>query len=146
MKEVLLYEPAMCCPTGLCGVSVDETLLRLSSLISSLEKKGVTVKRFSLSSDPQAFVTNQEINALITQKGVEALPATLVNGTLIKTSVYPTKEELEVVLGISLAHPQELFPEGSFCKLNAQAKQDDACKPAFSAEAPSSCCGTKGCC
>ena len=29
MKTMKIFEPAMCCPTGLCGVSVDPELLRV---------------------------------------------------------------------------------------------------------------------
>ena len=48
MKKMFIYEPAMCCPTGLCGVSVDPELLRLSTVISSLQKNGIEIKRYSL--------------------------------------------------------------------------------------------------
>ena len=30
MKKMTIYEPAMCCSTGLCGVGVDTKLLRIS--------------------------------------------------------------------------------------------------------------------
>lgn len=49
MSKVSLYEPAMCCDTGVCGPGVDTELLRVSSIIQTLEKAdGVEVERFNL--------------------------------------------------------------------------------------------------
>lgn len=64
MKKMFIYEPAMCCSTGLCGVSVDPELLRLSTVISSLQKNGVEITRYNLTSAPMAFVNNKEVNRL----------------------------------------------------------------------------------
>ena len=33
MKTMKIYEPAMCCTTGLCGVGVDSELLRVSTVL-----------------------------------------------------------------------------------------------------------------
>lgn len=64
MKKMFIYEPAMFCSTGLCGVSVDPELLRLSTVISSLQKNGVEITRYNLTSAPMAFVNNKEVNRL----------------------------------------------------------------------------------
>jgi len=32
MKTVKIYDPTLCCPTGLCGVNIDPELLRISIL------------------------------------------------------------------------------------------------------------------
>ena len=52
MKKMQIFEPAMCCPTGLCGVGVDPELLRISAVLNSLKKNGVTVDRFNLTDAP----------------------------------------------------------------------------------------------
>jgi len=44
MKKMTIYEPAMCCSTGLCGVGIDKELLRISTVVSSLEKNGVKLR------------------------------------------------------------------------------------------------------
>ena len=62
MKKMFIYEPAMCCSTGLCGVSVDPELLRLSTVISSLQKNGVEITRYNLT---KAYPTNDEIISLL---------------------------------------------------------------------------------
>ena len=52
MKILKIYDPAMCCPTGVCGTSVDTKLVQLANFISSLDKTKFQVKRFGLSTEP----------------------------------------------------------------------------------------------
>lgn len=100
MKKMSIYEPAMCCSTGLCGVGVDPELLRISTVINTLKKKDINVDRYNLSSAPMEFVTNQTINDFINTSGVEELPATVVDGQIVITGRYPTNEEFSKILGI----------------------------------------------
>ena len=37
MKKLELFEPAMCCSTGVCGPSVDEELLMVTSVFETFE-------------------------------------------------------------------------------------------------------------
>ena len=69
MKVLSIYEPAMCCSTGLCGVSVDPELLRISTVFNNLSKNGFEILRYNLSGSPQAFVDNKLINQVLSQKG-----------------------------------------------------------------------------
>lgn len=48
MKSVKIFEPAMCCATGLCGVGVDPELLRISTVIETLKQNNIQVDRFNL--------------------------------------------------------------------------------------------------
>lgn len=104
MKSMSIYEPAMCCETGICGVSIDPELLRISTVFNNLKKNGVSAARFNLSSAPGAFISNIEINKLINTEGVEALPATMVDGKLVKTKAYPTNKEIAAWLEIPVNH------------------------------------------
>lgn len=36
MKKMIIFEPAMCCSTGVCGPGVDPELLRVSTVINNL--------------------------------------------------------------------------------------------------------------
>ena len=107
MNKMTIYEPAMCCSTGLCGVGVDPELLRISTVVNSLNKAGIVIERFNLTNTPMAFVTNADVNKLITDKGVEVLPATLVNGKVVKTSAYPTTKEILKFLDL----PENTLPD-----------------------------------
>ena len=97
---MVIYDPAMCCPTGVCGPSVDKNLLRVSTLLNRLEKQGVTVERHNLSDNPQAFVDNDEVNKLLMNEGIDVLPVTMVEGEVIKKKEYPTDEEFVELLDI----------------------------------------------
>ena len=100
MKKMKIFEPAMCCPTGLCGVGVDPELLRISTVLDMLKKHGVTVDRFNLNSAPAEFISDQTINAYINAKGPEGLPALMVDDEIVITSRYPTNEEISKLLGL----------------------------------------------
>lgn len=100
MKKMVIFDPAMCCPTGVCGPSVDKNLLRVSTLINRLGKKGVLVERHNLNDNPQAFVDNTIINMILNDEGVDILPVTMVDGEIVKTKEYPTDEEFVELLNI----------------------------------------------
>jgi hypothetical protein len=100
MKNMQIYEPAMCCSTGLCGVSIDPELLRISTVLSTLEKNGVRVERFNLSNSPQEFIKNSKVNAFIKENGVEALPLTVLDGEIIVSGRYPKNDEFMKYLDV----------------------------------------------
>lgn len=100
MKEMSIYEPAMCCSTGLCGVGMDPELLRVSTVLNTLKKSGIEVKRYNLSNAPQEFVSNKAVNEFININGVDELPAIVVDGEIVITGRYPTNEEFARLLGI----------------------------------------------
>ncbi len=101
MKKMQIFEPAMCCSTGICGVGVDPELIRISTVINMLNNKGIEVERFNLSNAPQEFIKNNKINELINEKGVDALPATILDGELVVTGRYPTNEEIARMLDVT---------------------------------------------
>ena len=83
MKKMQIFETAMCCSTGLCGVGVDPELLRISTVLNALKKNGIEVDRFNLSGSPQEFVDNKVINKFINEKGVDDLPVTILDGEIV---------------------------------------------------------------
>ncbi len=56
IKKIIIYKPAMCCPTGLCGVSVDPELLRFSTTSNNLKKKGIEIERYNVLSDSNYYL------------------------------------------------------------------------------------------
>ena len=101
MKKVEIFDPAMCCSTGVCGPSVDPNLTRVASAVYSLEQKGVDIKRFNLSNEPAAFADNETVNQVLQEKGVDALPITLLDKKVIKVGAYPTNEEFSTWLEVN---------------------------------------------
>ncbi|KPB05257.1 arsenite efflux transporter metallochaperone ArsD [Bacillus sp. CHD6a] len=102
MPKIEIYDPAMCCATGVCGPSVDPELTRVASAVYSLQQKGVQITRYNLGSEPEPFVTNQLVNDLLMEKGPDCLPVVLVDGKVRKVSDYPTNEEFAEWTGIKV--------------------------------------------
>lgn len=115
MKKIRIYEPAMCCSTGVCGVSVDPELLRMSSLVEKLDKKGIDIKRFNLNNAPQEFIENKKVNEILNQKGEDVLPLTIVDDEIIKSGAYPSNEEFEEILSIKIDEKNEEDESSGCC-------------------------------
>lgn len=97
-REVAIYDPPMCCPTGLCGPSVDPVLLDINEAVVTLKSEGVRVERYLLNAQPQAFLSNPEVYRLVRERQMAALPITVVGGRIVKTGSYPTLAELRQAL------------------------------------------------
>src|SRR5512143_1190714 len=82
--DVEFFDPPMCCPTGLCGPTLDQTLLDVNEMILALQRENVRVERYQISSNPNAFLNNAEVMKLVHEKQMEALPIIAVRGKVIK--------------------------------------------------------------
>lgn len=90
----------MCCPSGVCGTSVDTKLLQLANFLNSLDKKIFEVKRFGLSTNPQEYVSNSEVSRLLNEEGVESLPLIFLDDELLFKKDYPSVIELSSKMGL----------------------------------------------
>lgn len=100
MKKMIIFDPAMCCSTGVCGPSVDKELLRVATLLSNLRRKGIEVERHNLTNNPQKFVDTKIISTMLLNEGIEVLPITMVDNEVVKTKAYPTNEEFLCLLDL----------------------------------------------
>lgn len=96
--DVEIFDPPMCCPTGLCGPTPDQTLLDLNEMILSLQKEGYQVVRYQMASHPQAFLANQDVMRLVREKQMAALPIVIVRGQIIAEGSYPKLAEIQSAL------------------------------------------------
>jgi len=95
MTTIQIFDPAMCCSTGVCGVDVDQSLIEFAADVDWLKKQGVTVERFNLAQQPQAFASHAAIRELLDKHGEAALPAILVKGEVRHRGVpYPSRDQL----------------------------------------------------
>jgi hypothetical protein len=101
MKQLDVYDPAMCCATGVCGPEVDPALVRFAADVKWLQDQGVKVRRFNLSQNPMAFVENDHVRQMLTEKGEGALPLLLVEGRVIASGLYPDRVQLADEVGFS---------------------------------------------
>ena len=149
MKEIKIFEPAMCCETGLCGVGVDPELMRISTVINTLKEKDITVERFNLSNAPQAFVDNKVVNDFINQYGVDNLPVILVDGQIKVIGHYPSNAEFTEWFAL----PDDVLNVSrEACCCSSDDSSEDCCGSDDSSEgccdsgsSSNSCCES-GCC
>ncbi len=98
--KVEIYDPAMCCSSGLCGPTLDPVLVKMNDAVLALKKQGIEVERFNLAQQPKAFLDNGEIAELLQKNGKKILPVIVVNGEIFRTGQYPAYEDLCKALGI----------------------------------------------
>ncbi len=100
MSKLEIFEPAMCCPTGVCGVSVDPVLVQFNADVQALAAAGVEVLRHSLSHEPAAFAGNPAVVAAMAS-GMDQLPIVTVDGRVVSMGLYPSREQLLSKLGLA---------------------------------------------
>ena len=108
MKTIQIYDKPMCCSTGICGPQVDPVLPRFAADLDALKNAGHTVERYNLSKQPQAFIQNAEIHALLSTEGTDVLPVVMVDGQVVSRGIYPSREMLAVWTGDAAAKPVSL--------------------------------------
>jgi arsenite methyltransferase len=113
-RRVELYEPAMCCQSGVCGPTVDQQLIDIREDLRWAEAQGADVTRHNLSSDPDAFVANPKVTGLMAAFGEGALPVLVVDGDIAIHGHYPSREELAGLLSVTVDRGVEL-PQSSGC-------------------------------
>ncbi|QKS70504.1 arsenite efflux transporter metallochaperone ArsD [Paenalkalicoccus suaedae] len=93
MPKIEIFDPALCCSTGVCGPDVDPELTRFAKLHVELQRAGVDASRYNLSQEPGPFVENPEVGAIINED-LSLLPLTAIDGKVVKKGAYPTEAEL----------------------------------------------------
>ncbi|WP_448060872.1 arsenite efflux transporter metallochaperone ArsD [Cellulomonas hominis] len=102
MATVAIFDPAMCCSTGVCGTDVDPTLARFAADVDWLAERGVTVERATLAQEPGKFVANVVVRAALDALGTGALPAIVVDGALKSTGAYPDRAQIAAWVGLDV--------------------------------------------
>ena len=123
-----MYEPALCCNTGVCGPDVDESLVTFTADLGALKDLGVDIERHNLANDPTAFVADETVRAFLQVAGSDGLPLTLVDGVTVMTGRYPARDQLLTFAGVDT----EVVPAASPM---LDVSDDSA-----------SCCGGTSCC
>ena len=100
--DVAVFDPAMCCSSGVCGPGIDPMLLRVSADLGWLRKQGLTVERVNLGQEPMRFVETPEVRELLDRDGEDALPVVVIRGEVFAAGRYPNRMELAGALGLSL--------------------------------------------
>jgi len=102
MKNVVVYDPAMCCSTGICGAEVDQTLVTFAADLDWLKSEGVNVTRINLSQEPAEFAANDAVKTVLQDVGVDGLPVIVIDGKMQSSARYPARAELAGMTGVTL--------------------------------------------
>lgn len=138
MPAIRVYEPALCCNTGVCGPELDQQLVEFTADLNHLTSTGADISRRNLANDPLAFAADDTVRAFLEVAGSEGLPLTTVNGVTVMTGTYPTRSQLLRFAGLT---PE---PSGA-----AQSTADPVVVPASVTQleiTEGESCGPTGCC
>lgn len=102
-NNLVIYESAMCCSSGVCGPSPDQSLIKLQDALDKLKDMGVKVERYTITGSPKKFRENADVIKLMQERQIKALPITTFNGKVIKVSGYPGFDEIKKYLQVSNA-------------------------------------------
>lgn len=102
MKTIHVYDPPMCCSTGICGTDINPDLVNFAAMLAQLATHGVKVERYNLGQQPMAFAENASVKALLDGEGAEALPLIFLDGAVYLKGRYPTAGERPVLFRAAL--------------------------------------------
>lgn len=100
MKNIQVFDPALCCSSGVCGMDLDQVLVNFSADLDWAKQHGAQIERFNLAQQPLAFAENQSVKRFLERSGHEALPLILVNDEVAMAGRYPNRAELARWAGI----------------------------------------------
>lgn len=93
--KIDIYDPAMCCSTGVCGPDVDDSLTDFANDVKWMKAQGIEVNRFNLGQEPEAFKSNPVVIARLQNEGSDILPIIFVNGERVSEGAYPDRDQLK---------------------------------------------------
>ena len=96
-NELIIYEGAMCCATGVCGPEPDKELIEFNETLKRLTSKyngDLKIIRASLTFDSFIFMAHPEIARLVKENGPAILPITTINGEIIAKQRYLEYDEI----------------------------------------------------
>jgi len=117
MKNVQIFDPALCCSSGVCGTDVDQKLVDFSADVDWAKTQGARIERFNLAQQPMAFAENATVRGLLERSGESALPITLVDGEVAFAGRYPSRDDLARWIGAasSVTAPTGVASASSCC-------------------------------
>ena len=74
MKAIQVFDPALCCSTGVCGVDVDQALVSFSADVEWAKQNGAQIERFNPARQPTAFAQTATAQTFLARSAPEAPP------------------------------------------------------------------------
>jgi Arsenical resistance operon protein ArsD len=123
---IRVFDPAMCCSTGVCGPTSDPELARFAADVDWLQKQGVAVERFNLSSQPAAFAETAAVKEALA-RGTDVLPLVLVGDRIAVEGSYPSRETLAALAGVVVKKLEVAAPAASACCAPSTKSKTSCC-------------------
>jgi len=142
MPAIRVFEPALCCNTGVCGPDVDQALVAFTADLSHLRGLGGDIQRHNLANDPSAFAGSDTVRTFLQVAGSEGLPLTLVDGLTVMTGAYPAREQLIRYAGLGAGAAESAVPAG----VAEPGPTELGLTEVGLTEKSGGCCGPTGCC
>lgn len=127
MTTIRVFEPALCCSTGVCGPETDPALIAFTADLAHLKGLGVDIERHNLANDPMAFATAEPVKAFLETAGSAGLPLTLVDGVTVAVGSYPGRDELLRLSGQTASKPEGALDLGLTASAGGCCSTDGAC-------------------
>ena len=129
MTNITVYDPPMCCSTGICGAEIDQKLVDFATDLDWLKSAGIDVRRINLSQEPAEFVENTQVKDVLDKSGVEGLPVIFLGEKLLSSGQYPARKDLAEMAGLSIeniADESAAKSTGSGCCGGGQSKSSSS--------------------
>ena len=94
MKSLQIFDPALCCSTGVCGVDTEQALVDFAADVNWVKEQGCSIERINLAQEPLRFAQNSVVKSYLERSGAESLPLVLLDGEIALAGRYPTRAEL----------------------------------------------------
>ncbi len=129
--RLTVYDPPMCCTTGVCGPAVDPALVRFAADLEWLAGKGIEVQRFNLAQQPGAFAENPAIRQALAENGNDGLPLIVVDGAIVHRGGYPKRDQLAGWTGVDTENKPSIFTDAVAELVAIGASIASNCEPCF---------------
>ena len=115
MVTIQIFDPALCCSSGVCGSDVDQALVNFSADVEWAKQFGALIERFNLAQQPLAFAENSVVKGFLERSGHDALPLVMIAGEIALAGRYPSRAELARWAGITMPKATEGCCSGGGC-------------------------------
>jgi len=113
MSLIQIFDPPLCCNSGVCGAVVNRELVTFAADAAWAVRQGVTLERFNLAQQPMAFADRPLVREFLEGAGPEGLPLVLLDGVIAMSGRYPSRAELATWAGVVLRPSLPLPVAGS---------------------------------
>lgn len=115
MTAIRIFDPSMCCNTGVCGAEVDQRLVDFAADVRWALDRDADLVRMNLAQQPMAFAENPVVRTFLETHGEAGLPLILVDGEIALVGRYPDRVELARLAGIDASGEASASAQENAC-------------------------------